>query len=315
MLPRRDEGRQLPHDRDLVSDGADRVRRRSAAGMTTTELTAAGQRAQAAEVRSPADGRGDRHGDRRDGAGLHGRLRAGAGPEAHASGDQRALDPGDRRRRSSWRSAPPGSCAPRLRRRRADPPLRALHADDGRRAAPHPASRCGSRACPRSGSGARSRSRSARSRSRSSSARRCGSRGSRSSRRGRRSSRWRPGSRRPATCSSPASACWSSSSSCTWSSTRRRSRSSASPAARSRESHGVIGQLDFELVHFIADTTLWISLGALAIKFKGRNAWLWVAFGAAALHQVEHFYLFYSTSSTRRCTCRAAPPGSWATTA
>ena len=58
-------------------------------------------------------------------------------------------------------------------------------------------------------------------------------------------------------------------------------------------SHGVIGQLDFELVHFIADTTLWISLGALAIKFKGRNAWLWVAFAAAALHQVEHFYLFY----------------------
>lgn len=59
------------------------------------------------------------------------------------------------------------------------------------------------------------------------------------------------------------------------------------------DSHGVIGQLDFELVHFVADTTLWISLGALAITFKGRNAWLWVAFGAAALHQVEHFYLIY----------------------
>ena len=59
------------------------------------------------------------------------------------------------------------------------------------------------------------------------------------------------------------------------------------------DSHGVIGQLDFELVHFVADTTLWISLGALAITFKGRNAWLWVAFGAAALHQIEHFYLIY----------------------
>jgi hypothetical protein len=59
------------------------------------------------------------------------------------------------------------------------------------------------------------------------------------------------------------------------------------------DSHGVIGQLDFELVHFVADTTLWITLGALAIKFKARNAWLWVAFAAAALHQIEHFYLFY----------------------
>jgi hypothetical protein len=59
------------------------------------------------------------------------------------------------------------------------------------------------------------------------------------------------------------------------------------------KAHGVIGQLDFELVHFIADTTLWISLGVLAIRFKARNAWLWVAFAAAAFHQVEHFYLFY----------------------
>jgi hypothetical protein len=58
-------------------------------------------------------------------------------------------------------------------------------------------------------------------------------------------------------------------------------------------SHGVIGQLDFETVHFFADTTLWISLGLLAISFKARNAWLWVAFAAASLHQVEHLYLFW----------------------
>jgi len=58
-------------------------------------------------------------------------------------------------------------------------------------------------------------------------------------------------------------------------------------------SHGVIGQLDFETVHFVADTTLWISLGLLAISFKARNAWLWVAFAAASLHQIEHFYLFW----------------------
>jgi hypothetical protein len=58
-------------------------------------------------------------------------------------------------------------------------------------------------------------------------------------------------------------------------------------------SHGVIGQLDFEVVHFVADTTLWLSLGLLAINFKGRNTWLWVAFAAASMHQVEHLYLFW----------------------
>ena len=59
------------------------------------------------------------------------------------------------------------------------------------------------------------------------------------------------------------------------------------------DSHGIFGQLDFELVHFVTDTTLWISLGFMVIIFKGRNVWLVVAFVAASLHQVEHFYLFY----------------------
>jgi hypothetical protein len=58
-------------------------------------------------------------------------------------------------------------------------------------------------------------------------------------------------------------------------------------------SHGVFGQLDFELVHFVTDTTLWFSLGFLLIIYRGQNAWLWVAFAAASLHQVEHFYLFF----------------------
>jgi hypothetical protein len=58
-------------------------------------------------------------------------------------------------------------------------------------------------------------------------------------------------------------------------------------------SHGVFGQLDFELVHFVTDTTLWIILGLLLIIYRGKNVWLWVAFGAASLHQVEHFYLFW----------------------
>jgi hypothetical protein len=58
-------------------------------------------------------------------------------------------------------------------------------------------------------------------------------------------------------------------------------------------SHGVFGQLDFELVHFVTDTTLWITLGLLLVIFHGENRWLWVAFAAASLHQVEHFYLFW----------------------
>ena len=59
------------------------------------------------------------------------------------------------------------------------------------------------------------------------------------------------------------------------------------------DSHGVIGQLDFETVHFVADTALWFSLGLMAVIFRGRNAWLWVAFAAASLHEVEHLYLFW----------------------
>jgi hypothetical protein len=59
------------------------------------------------------------------------------------------------------------------------------------------------------------------------------------------------------------------------------------------KSHGVIGQLDFETVHFVADTTLWLGLAVLAVNFKSRNAWLWVAFAAASFHEVEHLYLFW----------------------
>jgi hypothetical protein len=59
------------------------------------------------------------------------------------------------------------------------------------------------------------------------------------------------------------------------------------------QSHGVFGQLDFELVHFVTDTLLWINLGLLLVIFRGRNTWLWIAFAAASLHQIEHFYLFW----------------------
>jgi hypothetical protein len=58
-------------------------------------------------------------------------------------------------------------------------------------------------------------------------------------------------------------------------------------------SHGVFGQLDFETVHFVADTLLWLALGVFLVLFRGANRWLWVAFAAASLHQIEHFYLFW----------------------
>ena len=58
-------------------------------------------------------------------------------------------------------------------------------------------------------------------------------------------------------------------------------------------SHGLFGQLDFEAVHFFTDTVLWIGLGLLIMVTRGRNPWLWVAFVAASLHEVEHLYLFW----------------------
>ena len=58
-------------------------------------------------------------------------------------------------------------------------------------------------------------------------------------------------------------------------------------------SHGIFGQLDFEAVHFFTDSLLWIGLGMLVIVIRERNVWLWIAFIAASLHEVEHLYLFW----------------------
>ncbi len=64
-------------------------------------------------------------------------------------------------------------------------------------------------------------------------------------------------------------------------------------------SHGVFGQLDFETVHFVWDSLIWLSLGILLYRFSGGNRWLWVAFAASSLHQVEHFYLFWLWNEDR----------------
>jgi hypothetical protein len=55
---------------------------------------------------------------------------------------------------------------------------------------------------------------------------------------------------------------------------------------------GVFGQLDFETVHFVWDTGIWLGLGLLLYRFGARNPWLWICFAAASLHEVEHVYLF-----------------------
>ena len=59
------------------------------------------------------------------------------------------------------------------------------------------------------------------------------------------------------------------------------------------QSHGIFGQLDFETVHFFWDSAIWVCLCVLMPVFSRGNRWLWVAFAAASVHQVEHIYLFY----------------------
>ena len=58
-------------------------------------------------------------------------------------------------------------------------------------------------------------------------------------------------------------------------------------------SHGVFGQLDFETVHFVWDTAIWLITCVLAVRYGRGNPWIWVAFAAASVHEVEHLYLFW----------------------
>jgi hypothetical protein len=51
--------------------------------------------------------------------------------------------------------------------------------------------------------------------------------------------------------------------------------------------------LDNEVVHFYWNVGVWVGIGVLLYRFGSRNPWLWVAFMAASLHMVEHFYLYW----------------------
>jgi hypothetical protein len=62
---------------------------------------------------------------------------------------------------------------------------------------------------------------------------------------------------------------------------------------RLAQSHGVFGQLDFETIHFFWDSAIWLILCVVFTRFAPGNRWLWVAFIAASLHEVEHLYLYW----------------------
>jgi hypothetical protein len=56
-------------------------------------------------------------------------------------------------------------------------------------------------------------------------------------------------------------------------------------------SRGFFGPLDNEAVHFVWNIGVWLGVAGLLYRFGARNPWLWVAFIAASIHMVEHFYL------------------------
>jgi Cyclic nucleotide-binding domain len=55
---------------------------------------------------------------------------------------------------------------------------------------------------------------------------------------------------------------------------------------------GVLGFLDFEPVHLIWDTLVWIGALVLLTRFPG-NPFLWIAALFASLHEIEHLFLGY----------------------
>jgi hypothetical protein len=55
---------------------------------------------------------------------------------------------------------------------------------------------------------------------------------------------------------------------------------------------GVFGQLDFETIHLVWDTAVWLGALWLLTKFP-RNPFLWLAMAFASLHEIEHLFLGY----------------------
>lgn len=75
---------------------------------------------------------------------------------------------------------------------------------------------------------------------------------------------------------------------------------------------GVAGFLDFETIHLVWDTLVWLGALWLLTKFP-RNIWLWVAMIFASLHEVEHLFLGYIYLFEQRALFNY-PEQLWATT-
>lgn len=59
------------------------------------------------------------------------------------------------------------------------------------------------------------------------------------------------------------------------------------------DAHGIFGELNRELVHFVWDGLILVACIVVRIHFrKSKNIWLTLAIIAAAIHQIEHIYLF-----------------------
>lgn len=75
---------------------------------------------------------------------------------------------------------------------------------------------------------------------------------------------------------------------------------------------GVFGQLDFETVHLVWDSLVWLGALWLLAHFS-RNPWLWAAAIIASLHEVEHLFLGWIFFLERDAVFSAASQV-WATT-
>jgi hypothetical protein len=77
---------------------------------------------------------------------------------------------------------------------------------------------------------------------------------------------------------------------------------------------GVFGQFDFEPIHLIWDTAVWLGGLVLLTKFP-RNIFLWIAVAFASLHEVEHLFLGYIYLTASGDGAFEIPRQLWATTA
>ncbi len=64
----------------------------------------------------------------------------------------------------------------------------------------------------------------------------------------------------------------------------------ATPAVIGPPACGVFGQFDFEPIHLVWDSLVWIGGLVLLSRFP-RNKWLWIAVIFASLHEIEHLFL------------------------